>query len=162
MSKAYQLAGQALIASDRRDEAVSILVRGYEIAAGKGDMMPRNAIADLLRGIGHEPPELSAPAAAATVEVRDSGAFVCGRTGRPGTQLSEPPMRGALGEWIQKNICAETWREWIGQGTKVINELRLDFSREADQVSYDEQMCEYLGIDSTLYAELTAKPARNV
>jgi len=160
MSKAYQLAGQALIAAGRRDEAASILDQGYEVASGKGDMMPRNAIADLLRGIGREPPEVGAEPAAATVELMEGGAFVCRRTGRPGTQLAEPPMRGALGEWIHQNICAETWREWIGQGTKVINELRLDFSREEDQFSYDEQMCEYLGIDPALRAELTAKPAR--
>ena len=159
MSKAYQLAGQALIASGHPDEAASILARGYEVAAGKGDMMPRNEIADLLRGIGREPPQLDAETEAA--EVADSGAFVCRRTGRPGTQLAEPPMRGPLGEWIQQNICAETWREWIGQGTKVINELRLDFSREEDQRAYDEQMCEYLGMDPALYTELTAKPARN-
>ena len=49
MSKAYQLAGQALIASGHPDEAASILARGYEVAAGKGDMMPRNEIANLLR-----------------------------------------------------------------------------------------------------------------
>ncbi len=161
MSKAYQLAGQALIGAGRPDEAASILVRGYEIASGKGDMMPRNEIADLLRGIGREPPELEARTAAVAAELPDSGAFVCRRTGRPGTQLTEPPMRGALGEWIQQNICAETWREWINQGTKVINELRLDFSREEDQLVYDEQMCEHLGIDPALYAELTARPARN-
>ena len=29
---------------------------------------------------------------------------------------------------IQENICADCWREWIGMGTKVINELRLPLS----------------------------------
>jgi Fe-S cluster biosynthesis and repair protein YggX len=160
MSKAYQLAGQALIAAGRQDEAASTLDRGYEVAAGKGDMMPRNEIADLLRGIGREPPQISAPTADAAAELGDTSGFVCRRTGRPGTQLVEPPMRGAIGEWIQQNICSETWREWIGQGTKVINEMRLDFSREEDQFTFDEQMCEYLGIDPALYAELTGSPAR--
>ena len=50
-------------------------------------------------------------------------------------------------EWIRDNISAETWHEWIGQGTKVINELRLDFSREEDQAVYDQHMYEFLGID---------------
>ena len=67
-------------------------------------------------------------------------------------------MRGALGQWIYENISVETWREWIGQGTKVINELRLDFSREEDQRVFDQHMCEFLGIDESLYKELaTAK-----
>ena len=41
----------------------------------------------------------------------------------------------------------ETWTEWIGQGTKVINELRLDLSREEDQEAYDQHMHEFLGVD---------------
>ncbi|MCH6552183.1 MAG: hypothetical protein IH804_09245, partial [Planctomycetes bacterium] len=44
-----------------------------------------------------------------------------------------------------------------GQGTKVINELRLDFSRPEDQNTYEQQMCEYLGIDQGLQEKLTAK-----
>ena len=69
----------------------------------------------------------------AAERLRASGTFVCLRTGRPGTKLDKPPFRGRLGQWIFENISAETWKDWIGQGTKVINELRLDFSRERDQ-----------------------------
>ena len=53
--------------------------------------------------------------------------------------------------------AAETWQEWIDQGTKIINELRLDFSREEDQEAFDVHMCEFLGIDSDLRAELMEK-----
>ncbi len=126
------------------------------MAAGKGDLMPKNEIADVLRSIGREPPELAAEVEAAADQMRASGAFVCQRTGRPGSRLPSPPMRGALGEWIYENISAETWQEWIGQGTKVINELRLDFSREEDQRTYDQYMCEYLGISEELYTDLTS------
>ena len=63
-------------------------------------------------------------------------------------------MRGPIGQWIYENIAAETWHDWIGQGTKVINELRLDFSREEDQDTYEQHMCEYLGIDGDLLREL--------
>ncbi len=161
MSKAFQLAGQALIACGREDEAASVLTRGYEVAAGKGDMMPRNEIADLLGSIGREPPQLSAETQAAAEKVRDSGAFVCRRTGQPGTQLPDPPMRGAVGEWIHRHISAETWSEWLGQGTKVINELRLDFSREEDQRVYDSHMCEFLGIDETLHEQITSTPGED-
>jgi Fe-S cluster biosynthesis and repair protein YggX len=62
-----------------------------------------------------------------------------------------------VGKWIQENISAETWRAWIGQGTKVINELRLDLSREQDQDVYDTHMREYLGIDNDLHEQLTRK-----
>ncbi len=157
MSKAYQLAGAALIACDRADEAADTLEKGYVVAAGKGDMMPRNEIAELLRSIGREPPQLSAETRAAAEQLAASGTFMCKRTGRAGTQLPDPPMRGPIGQWIYENISAETWRDWIGQGTKVINELRLDFSREEDQGVYDEHMREFLGIDEALHEQLTSK-----
>ncbi len=155
MSKAYQLCGQAMIDAGWADRAVAIMLKGYEIARSKGDRMPADAMADLLRSVGREPPELSKETEAAAAQSAASGAFTCQRTGRAGTQLSEPPMRGPIGEWIQQNIAAETWQQWIGQGTKVINELRLDFSREEDQQMFDQHMYEFLGIDEDLYAKLT-------
>lgn len=160
MSKAYQLAGDAMIKAGWADKAVAVLNSGYEVAASKGDLMPKNAIADLLRSIGREPPEISDHAKAAAEKLKESGAFVCRRTGRSGTQLPDPPFRGPVGQWIYENIAAETWREWIGQGTKVINELRLDLSQDRDQEIYDQHMREYLGIDPKLYEELTGAAAK--
>jgi Fe-S cluster biosynthesis and repair protein YggX/thioredoxin-like negative regulator of GroEL len=157
MSKAYQLAGQAMIEAGWADRAVAILNKGYEVAAGKGDRMPQQAIAELLESVGREPPQLSERSISAAAKLKESGAFICHRTGRPGTQLPKPPFRGPLGEWIQQNISAETWRTWIGQGTKVINELRLDFSRDHDQDIYDQHMREFLGIDDELYQQIIAK-----
>ncbi|MEC7352818.1 MAG: Fe(2+)-trafficking protein [Planctomycetota bacterium] len=147
MSKAWQLCGQEMVQAGWEDKAVMVLERGYEVAASKGDLMPRDAIADLLRSIGKQPPELSQEVNEAAERIRESGAFVCGRTGRPGTRMEHPPFRGPVGEWIRDNISQETWTEWIGQGTKVINELRLDLSREEDQEAYDQHMHEFLGVD---------------
>lgn len=154
MSKAYQLAGDAMIKAGWTDKAVAILNKGYEVAASKGDLMPKKAMADLLRSIGREPPELSQEAEAAAEQLKASGAFICRRTGRPGNKLESPPFRGPVGQWIQENIAAETWRDWIGQGTKVINELRLDLSREEDQDTYDRHMRDFLGIDDVVLREI--------
>ncbi|MBX3355052.1 MAG: Fe(2+)-trafficking protein [Phycisphaeraceae bacterium] len=155
MSRAYELVGRAMIGAGWADRAVVLLERGYRIAAERGDLQPRDAIAALLREIGREPPVIetraSRPAAAS-----GSNGFTCRRTGRPGTRLERPPFKGALGAWIQENISSETWNQWIGQGTKVINELRLDFSREKDQQVYDQHMYEYLGIDEALLKQLSA------
>ncbi|MCZ6834727.1 MAG: Fe(2+)-trafficking protein [Planctomycetota bacterium] len=147
MSKAYQLCGEAMINAGQGEAAVELLNKGYEIAASKGDLMPRNAMGELLKSQGHEPPQLSDETKDAAAKLEESGAFVCQRTGRPGTQLQESPMRGPIGDWIQQNISAQTWKDWIDQGTKVINELRLDFSREEDQHTFDLQMYDFLGID---------------
>jgi Fe-S cluster biosynthesis and repair protein YggX len=151
MSKAWQLCGQAQIGAGWADKAVDTLVRGHEIAARKGDRLPQQAMADLLRSLGREPPQVATPP---VPEGDVGGSFICGRSGKPGTQLDKPPFRGPVGAWIQRHISAETWRAWIGQGTKVINELRLDLSRDHDQDVYEQHMHEYLGLDPQTLAAI--------
>lgn len=154
MSKAYQLGGAALMACGRTDEAAEILRRGYVEASNRGDLMPRNAMAELLEQLGEEVPAVRAKTADEVARERGEGGFVCARTGRAGTKMSRPPFRGPVGAWIFEHISKETFDAWIAQGTKVINELRLDLSREEDAEVYDRHMREYLGIDDALLAEL--------
>lgn len=152
MSKAYQLCGEAMLAVGWEDKAVVHLNRGYEIAAAKGDRMPQTAIAEMLEGIGRAVPDISDAAAASAKAIAESGSFICQHTGQPGTELDGPPFRGPVGEWIGSNIAAETWQQWIDQGTKVINEMRLDLSRPEDSAMYDEHMYEFLGVPEDLRA----------
>jgi Fe-S cluster biosynthesis and repair protein YggX len=121
--------------------------------------MPRNAMEKLLQEIGEDAPELddAAKAQAKQAAAVVPGGFVCKRTGRPGTKMPAPPFKGPIGAWIYENISAETFHEWIKQGTKVINELRLDLSREQDEKAYDQHMYEYLGMDEELLKELRGK-----
>ena len=156
MSKAYQLAGEALIAAGQPDEAASVLERGFVQAAARGDRLPMNAMGELLDSLGRPRPEIASDQSAEAIA--DTG-FVCARTGRPGTQLPRPPFKGPIGQWIHSNIAKETFDAWIAQGTKVINELRLDLSRDEDAAVYDEQMYEYLGIDHDLRQELAETDA---
>lgn len=151
-SKAYQLAGEQYIAAGDEQSAERILTSGYEVATRRGDRMPQRAIAELLASIGKPVPEVEGPGELQTVP---AGSFVCLRTGRAGTKMIRPPFKGSVGEWISTNISQETWEQWIRQGTKVINELRLDLSRDEDETVYDAHMREYLGIDDELYQKLT-------
>jgi Fe-S cluster biosynthesis and repair protein YggX len=153
MSKAYQLAGAALIATDQAERAADVLLRGYIVAAERGDLMPKNAMGDMLDQLGVEKPVVEKKATGPTPD----GSFIDRRTGKPGTQMPRPPFKGAIGEWIHANISKESFDEWIGQGTKVINELRLDLSRDADGETYDAHMREFLGIDDAMYEELTGE-----
>lgn len=159
MSKAYQMAGAELIKAGDRTEASRILKEGYIVAARLGDLMPRNAMEKLLKEIGDTPPQLddAAKRQAERAATGVPGGFVCKRTGRPGTKMKAPPFKGPIGAWIQENISNETFFEWIKQGTKVINELRLDLSREQDEKTYDQHMYEYLGIDEHLLRDLREK-----
>lgn len=169
MSRAYQLAADALLKAGQKDRAAEVALRGYTIAAERGDLLPKNGLADMLKALGRPVPEV-APARrsgggdvsllggdrpAAPAGPVPPGAFIDRRTGRPGTKMSKPPFKGRLGQWIADNISVETWDAWIRQGTKVINELRLDLSREQDEAVYDQHMREYLGIDDELYEQIT-------
>jgi Fe-S cluster biosynthesis and repair protein YggX len=153
MSKAFQLAGQAFITAGDKDAAAEVLTQGYKSAAGRGDRMPMKAMGDLLTKLGRPVPEVAGAAKASAPAA--VGGFVCQRTGRPGTKMPRPPFKGPVGEWIAANIAKETFDDWIAQGTKVINELRLDLSRDEDEAVYDSHMREYLGIDDALYEQLT-------
>lgn len=155
MSRAYQMRGQLLIKLGREDEAETLLTKGYEIAAKRGDVMPQKAIGSLLtEKLGKPLPEVEVeqpePAEVTGDQVVDA------RTGQPQPKLDGPPMKGPLGQYIYDHFGQHTWNEWIRQGTKVINELRLDFSNEQHQQIYDQHMYEWLQItpeDVQQYAE---------
>ncbi len=153
MSKAYQLAGAALMASDQKERAVETLTEGYSVAAKQGDLMPRKAMGDLLGQLGAPVPEVAEPSAAEA----PAGSFIDQKTGRPGTKLPRPPFRNALGTWIQENISKQTWDEWIGMGTKIINELRLDLSRDEHDAVYDYAMRRYLGLSDERVEQMLGK-----
>ncbi|GJQ29860.1 MAG: hypothetical protein HBSAPP03_17440 [Phycisphaerae bacterium] len=154
MSKAFQLAGESFIAVGELSRAAEVLKAGYVSAHGRGDRMPMTAMGELLKKIGEDIPAVAASAGSAA-SGQAGGSFVCTRTGRAGTKLAKPPFKGPLGAWIFEHIAAETWDAWVKQGTKVINELRLDLSREEDSDTYDRHMREFLGVDDDLYASLT-------
>jgi Fe-S cluster biosynthesis and repair protein YggX len=145
LSRAYQLLGQVLIQLGRNEEAGKILADGYRTAAQRGDVMPQRAMGSLLEKLGKPVPAVETQAAPA-VALDDKNAIIDRRTGKPGQRLPDPPMRGAVGQLIYENFSQETWREWIGMGTKVINELRLDFSNLEHQRVYEQHMLEWLGI----------------
>ena len=121
------------------------MTTGFEAAARRGDVMPQKAMGALLEKLGRPVPQVEVPSQQPQAAV--SGDVVIDRrTGQPGTRMADPPMKGPLGRFIYDHYSQETWREWIGQGTKVINELRLDFSNEAHQQVYEQQMKEWLQI----------------
>lgn len=146
MSRAYHTRGQVLMKLDQNDEAGRVLLKGYEVAAELGDVMPQKSIAALLGKLGLDLPEVE-DYNARKQEVEQSGDQVLDkRTGQPQNKLPDPPMRGPVGAYIFAHFGQATWNEWIGMGTKVINELRLDFSNPAHQDVYEQHMLEWLGV----------------
>jgi Fe-S cluster biosynthesis and repair protein YggX len=70
--------------------------------------------------------------------------LTCSRCGRPSAKMPERPFKGQLGEKVWANVCQACWREWIGTGTKVINEMGLQLADPRAQQVYDEHMQDFL------------------
>jgi Fe-S cluster biosynthesis and repair protein YggX len=145
LSKAYQLIGQCLIKDNKPGEAVAVLTDGVKVADARGDVMPRNEMIDLLKSRGAAVPEVKAAGAAPQQAVGEGQVF-CKRCGKLGPKLPSQPFRGDFGKLVFENTCAPCWRDAIGQGTKVINELRLDLSDPRAQKAWDTNIREFLNL----------------
>jgi Fe-S cluster biosynthesis and repair protein YggX len=143
IAKVYQLLATALLKEDRRDEAISRLRQGIEVAGARGDMMPRNEMIRTLKELGAPVPE---SAASAPQQAVGEGQILCARCGKVGRRLPGPPFSNAMGKEIEQKICADCWREWIHMGTKVINELRLPLADPQAQKIFDQHMREFLNL----------------
>jgi Fe-S cluster biosynthesis and repair protein YggX/DNA-binding SARP family transcriptional activator len=143
-SKAYSLLGMAQKASGDQNGAIETLTRGYKIANDRGDLMPRNDMAAMLKELGAPVPEIKAETL--TPEDHAAGKIKCSRCGRIAPKMPERPFSGELGDQIHNSVCGPCFREWIGQGTKVINELRLNLTEKSAQDVYDQHMKEFLNI----------------
>jgi Fe-S cluster biosynthesis and repair protein YggX len=147
LSKAYQMLGEAYDRTAQRDRAIATLTKGVTIADEQGDRMPRDAMAEKLSEWGVQVPAFKSKPAATVSEGAAESGFNCTRCGRPGGRLPKPPFKGELGEKIHRHICNLCWQEWIGMGTKVINELGLVLSTKAGQDAYDQYMIEFLQLE---------------
>ena len=147
LSKAHELLGAAQKACGDKELAIQTLRNGYIVAHKNGDLEPMNAMGAMLKELGGEVPAIgqktSAPAGPA-----GSGGWACCRCGGPGPQLAERPFKGELGEKVLATVCNTCWQEWVGMGTKVINELRLPMYDPVAQETYDKHMVEFLSLDS--------------
>jgi Fe-S cluster biosynthesis and repair protein YggX len=136
------LQAAAMLKENRKDEAIARLTKGVEVAAARGDMMPRNEMVKMLKELGVAVAE-SAEAAKQPV---GEGEVHCNRCGKVGRKLPSQPFSNAQGKEIYERICADCWREWIHMGTKVINELRLPLSDPQAAKIFDQHMREFLNL----------------
>ncbi|GMU20047.1 MAG: hypothetical protein AMXMBFR13_01480 [Phycisphaerae bacterium] len=149
-SRSYHLLALAQKGAGQRGEAISTLRMGFDVAHGRGDLMPRNDMGALMRELGETPPTVvdapAAPVPAAAAVGADS--IVCSRCGNARPKMAERPFKGPLGEQVWANVCQSCWGEWIRMGTKVINELRLNFADPRHADTYDQYMREFLQLES--------------
>ncbi len=144
-SKAYALLAQAQVAVGDPEGAVNTLTKGYRVANERGDLMPRNEMATMLKELNAPVPELEK--AQLTPELAAAGNIQCARCGKVAAKMRERPFGGDLGERIYANVCDACFQQWIRQGTKVINELRLNLTEPHAQDVYDQHMKEFLNLN---------------
>ena len=154
-SKVYQLLGQSLLELGKKDEAITTLKKGFEVADERGDNMPRDAMGKMLSDLGEEVPQSQQPQPqpqpGAEAPRTGEGGFPCQSPqcmmGGAATQLPEPPMKDELGQQIYEKVCAGCWSAWVRDySIKVINELHLNLSDERGQEAYDSHMKQFLGL----------------
>lgn len=146
-SKAYELLGTVQKRGGHNDLAIQTLTNGYRVAQRRGDIMPMDAMAALLKELGAEVPAAPVKKVSPQAGGRGGTGFSCRRCGGAGPQLEKQPFKGELGEVVLATVCGTCWREWVGMGTKVINELRLPMYELEAQTMYDKHMKEFLLID---------------
>ena len=144
LSRAYQLLARAQLALGRRDEALKTLHAGVTVAQQRGDQMPKNEMLAMFVDLGETPPDLSPQASGSTVV--GEGQVLDARTNRAGSRLPRQPFKGPLGKLVYENVSAESWKEWIAHGTKVINELRLPMHDPAAGKVYDQHLIDFLNL----------------
>jgi Fe-S cluster biosynthesis and repair protein YggX len=145
LSNAYKMIAQAQLKLGKPHEAVATLTEGVKIADARGELLPRNEMIDLLKAQGAAVPEL-ASAGSAAKQTAGEGEVLCRRCGKIGKKLARQPFRSDFGKQVHESICADCWREAIGMGTKVINELRLDMSDPRAQKAWDQHIREFLNL----------------
>jgi Fe-S cluster biosynthesis and repair protein YggX len=143
ISKAYQLLATALLELNGKDEAIKILTEGSKRADERRETMPRNEMVKMLKELGAPVPEFKQ---AVPDRAAGEGEVLCQRCGIIARRMSSPPFRNPMGQRIYESICADCFREWIGMGTKVINELRLPMNDPQAQKVYDQHMMEFLNL----------------
>ena len=143
IGKLYQLLAEAQLKTGHRDYAIETLTNGVRVAHGRGDHLPKNEMIKTLRDLGAPVPEFDV---AKPDQPVGEGEVLCSRCGRINRKLAAPPFKNAQGQLIYEKVCADCWREWIGMGTKVINELRLPLSDPQAQKVFDQHMNEFLNL----------------
>lgn len=142
ISKVYHLLAASLLKLNERQAAITALIAGVKVADARGDHLPRREMAALLGELGAPVPEAPQQQQVAVSE----GQVRCKRCGQLGPKLAKPPFRNEFGQAIYENICTACWREAIGMGTKVINELRLPMSDPQAQKIWDQHIREFLNL----------------
>ncbi len=145
LSKVHQLLAMARLGKNDREGAIAALTAGVTVADQRGDLMPRDEMIAMLKDLGAPVPAIRQNAAPA--QAVGECQVMCKRCGQIGPKLAKAPFKNDFGQKILAHICQPCWRAAIGQGTKVINELRLPMHDPQAQRIWDQHIREFLNLE---------------
>ena len=68
----------------------------------------------------------------------------CSKLQKEAEGLSAAPYPGVLGQRILQEVSAEAWQLWVGEMTKLMNEMRLSPIEPKDRELIETKMCAFL------------------
>ena len=74
-------------------------------------------------------------------------AFTCRRCGAHEPTLAKAPLPGAWGQTVLAQTCADCWRAWVDEQTRVINHERLLPADPAQRAILYQRMAEFLRLE---------------
>jgi Fe-S cluster biosynthesis and repair protein YggX len=144
---AYELLAVAQREGGLNDLAIKTLTNAHRTAQRLGEKARAQDFANTLRELGAVPPEIAEQQTERPAGADGVDGFACRRCGADGPVLDERPLKGVLGDVVVSATCESCWREWVAQGTMVINELRLVMHEPTAQETYEGQMRGFLQIE---------------
>ena len=72
----------------------------------------------------------------------------CRRCGQRKAALTQAPLPGKWGPLVQAGTCADCWRDWIEEQTRLINHERLLPSQPEHRKVLYTRMATFLRLDS--------------
>jgi Fe-S cluster biosynthesis and repair protein YggX len=76
------------------------------------------------------------------------GEVLCHRCGQRKPGLSQPPLPGKWGPIVLAETCADCWRDWIEEQTRLINHERLLPSEAPHRQVLYQRMASFLKLES--------------
>ncbi len=144
---AFELLAMAQREGGLDDLAIKTLTNAYRTAQRLDETVRAQEFSAQLKELGVMPPAVAEKRADLPAEAGGVDGFACRRCGANGPVLQERPFKGALGDAVVAGACESCWREWVGMGTMVINELRLTMHEPASQETFETHMREFLQIE---------------
>ena len=80
--------------------------------------------------------------------MRETGEVTCRRCGLEKPGLERPPLPGRWGAAVLAGTCADCWRDWVEEQTRLINHEGLTPSEPAHRQVLYQRLAAFLNVEA--------------